>query len=157
MDRGLRWILLLAGIALAVGGCSTPPAEEAPSSAAAPLPPADPANDTFEARQERLAAYRAEFLNDTRKLYRAATRVDPSDGVQEREAWILARSYLEAWVDSSATIIEIKQSPLEWIAENMSPATNGPGPTIRVNKENGSIRRQGSLQLVWPESFRDLL
>ena len=156
MKRTVALGLLAAGLLFVTVGCetATEPALNQPS-AATPSPA--PGADTFKDRQERLAGYRAEFDGDVRKLYTAATLVDVSDGIQEREAWILANSYLQAWVDKSALIIEMKQSPLHWIAENMSAATNGPGPTIQVNKDNGSIQRKGSLQLVWPESFRDKL
>jgi hypothetical protein len=146
--------LLSLGALAFFPGCATSPAAPVLN---LPPPPASAAEDTFEARQERLAAYREHFASDLRRLYRAATEVNVADGVQEFEAWVLAQSYLAAWVDPSALIIELKQDPADWIAENMSAATEGPGPTIRVNRHNGSIRRQGSLQLVWPESFRDKL
>lgn len=153
MRRLFAHRIFLAGLLFGITACSTPrdPVLENP------IPAPAPGADTFADRQMRLASYREEIGDDSHRLYLAATQVEISDGIQEREAWILAQAYLHAWIDKHASIIEMKQSPLEWIAENMSAATNGPGPTIRVNKVNGSIQRSDSLQLVWPESFRDKL
>ena len=150
----MRTIRRLAAL-LALGallGCTSPEPVSPPVPA---TPAAD--EDTFAARQARLQAYQDAIGRDPQALYRAAVAADETDGIDEYEAWVLATAYLTAFVDGPASIIEIKRTPTEWVAENFLGAAQRPGPTIRVRQDDGTIRRQGALQVVRPLDFREFV
>jgi hypothetical protein len=85
-------------------------------------------------RQAECNAKLGGTYNDT---YRAATRIDPRNGIGECEANVLASAYFSAFISLCGATSFPKDHGYAWVAATAVGYGGAPGPPVMVKKKTG--------------------
>jgi hypothetical protein len=84
------------------------------------------------------------------QILKSFQRINPSDGIDRSEACLLSYVYFSRY-EGSCGFAELKsQTSKDWIFGTAIGYSGAPGPEIRIGKQSGVIRHQGSPSIKPP-------